>query len=187
MLSMLRPLTRVFVGILAGIGVLSVAAVIWLVSGGMSSRREPGSVESWIAREMRSFAIPGSERKMTDPEPQSPFEIRNGMELFADHCATCHGNDGSGDVDIARGLYPRPPDLRVATTQSMTDGELFHIINDGVRFTGMPAWNHEVKQSWALVHFIRRLPTLTKADLDRMKALNPKGSGDPLQPARRGK
>ncbi len=175
---MFRVLTRVFVGILAGIGVLSVAAVTWLVSGGMSSRREPGAVESWVGRQMRSFAISGADGRMADPAPQGPLGLRVGMEQFADHCAACHGNDGSGDVEMARGLYPRPPDLRAATTQSMTDGELFHIINDGVRFTGMPAWNHDTKQSWALVQFLRRLPSLTKAEMDRMKALNPKSAGE---------
>ncbi len=171
---MLRLLTRVFIGILAGIGVLSVAVAIWLVSGGMSSRREPGTVESWLARQMRSFAISGADRQMADPAPQGPLGLRVGLEQFADHCATCHGNDGSGQVDMGRGLYPRPPDLRAAPTQSLTDGELFHIINDGVRFTGMPAWNHDAKQSWALIQFIRRLPALTKPELDRMKTLNPK-------------
>jgi len=184
---MLRLLFRVFVGILAGIGVLAVAAVIWLVSGGMSSRRNPGIVETWLAVRMRSVAISAADRRMADPEPAGPLAQKIGLEQFADHCATCHGNDGSGQVDVGRGLYPRPPDLRGATTQSMTDGEIFHIINDGVRFTGMPAWNHEPRESWALVRFIRLLPNLTKAEVDRMRTLNPNGADEPVQPARRGK
>jgi hypothetical protein len=71
--------------------------------------------------------------------------------------------------------------MRSGATQSMTDGEIFHIINDGVRFTGMPAWNHEARQTWALVGFIRHLPELSKAELDQMRGLNPKsarGAGD---------
>ncbi len=179
--AMLKLLFRVFVGLLAGIGVLSVAAVIWLVSGGMSSRRTPGTAETWLAQRMRSFAISAADRQMTDPEPESPVALRIGLEQFADHCATCHGNDGAGKVDIARGLYPRPPDLRGRPTQAMTDGEILHIINSGVRFTGMPAWDHEPRESWALVRFIRHLPDLTKAESDRMKALNPKGAGEAAQ------
>ncbi len=175
---MFKLLSRVLVGILAGIGVLTVAAVIWLLSGGMSSRRTPGTVETWLAVQMRSIAISAADRQMADPEPAGPLALKIGLEQFADHCTTCHANDGSGQVDVGRGLYPRPPDLRGQTTQSMTDGEMFHIINDGVRFTGMPAWNHEARESWALVRFIRHLPDLSKAEVDRMRTLNPKGAGE---------
>ncbi len=171
---MLRVASRLLVGVLAGIGVLSVAAIIWLISGGMSSRRNPGTVESWLAVRMRTMAIPASERTMTDPDPAGALNIKMGFEQFTDQCATCHGDDGSGQVEIARGLYPRPPDLRGQATQAMTDGELFHIINHGVRFTGMPAWDKEARQSWALVHFIRRLPQLNKAELDRMRTAGAK-------------
>jgi mono/diheme cytochrome c family protein len=184
---MFKLLVRVFVGVLAGIGVLTVAAVIWLVSGGMSSRRNPGAVETWVAVRMRSVAMPAAARKMADPEPAGPLALKIGLEQFADHCAMCHGNDGSGQADMGRGLYPRPPDLRGEATQSMTDGEIFHVINNGVRFTGMPAWNHAGRESWALVHFIRRLPELSKAESDRMKTLNPKAAGEAVQPPRRSK
>ncbi len=184
---MLRVLARLLVGVLAGIGVLTVAAVIWLVSGGMSSRRNPSAAETWVAMRLRWVAIPKADRDMTDPEPLGPLTLRIGMEQFADHCATCHGNDGSGRVEVGQRLYPRPPDLRQPTTQSMTDGEILHVIDQGVRFTGMPAWDHEPRDAWALVHFIRRLPQLSKADLDRMRALNPKGAGNGAQPAARTK
>jgi mono/diheme cytochrome c family protein len=170
-------LWRLLVGVLAGIGVLSIAALIWLVSGGMSARRTPGPVETWLAVRMRSIAMPAADRKLIDPAPAGPLALKVGLEQFADHCEACHANDGSGQVEMGRSLYPRPPDLRSEVTQSMTDGEIYHIINDGVRFTGMPAWNHEAKESWALVRFVRHLPELTKAELDRMKTLNPQGAG----------
>ena len=181
---MLRLVFRLFVGILAGIGVLTIAALIWLVSGGMSSRRNPGPVETWLAVRMRTFAMSAADRQSADPEPSSPIALRIGLEQFADHCAMCHGNDGSGRVDIARGLYPRPPDLRGQTTQAMTDGEILHIITNGVRFTGMPAWNHEPREGWALVRFIRHLPELSKAEADRMRTLNSTGTAGTPQPAR---
>ena len=68
--------------------------------------------------------------------------------------------------------------MRTAHTQIRSDGELFSIIENGIRLTGMPAWGdgtpESEKASWVLVHFIRRIPKLTPADLDRMKALNPR-------------
>ena len=79
-------------------------------------------------------------------------------------------------------LYPRAPDLRLAQTQGLTDGELFAIIEDGVRFTGMPAWGDKSEQSqlasWHLVHFIRHLPGLTPEERRQMEALNPTGPED---------
>ena len=82
------------------------------------------------------------------------------------------------EAEIGRGLYPRAPDMRAGATQNLTDGELFSIIENGIRLTGMPAWGtgtaEGVRASWALVHFIRRLPTLTDEEIDRMEALNPK-------------
>lgn len=69
----------------------------------------------------------------------SPDILREGMEHYADHCATCHANDGSGDTLYGRGLNPPPPDLRANATQSKTDGELYAIIQNGVRMSGMPA------------------------------------------------
>jgi hypothetical protein len=68
--------------------------------------------------------------------------------------------------------------MRAAATQSLTDGELFSIIEHGIRLTGMPGWGNGTpegeRDSWGLVHFIRRLPKLTEADIARMEALNPK-------------
>jgi len=68
--------------------------------------------------------------------------------------------------------------MRGAETQSLSDGELFSIIEHGIRLTGMPAWGTGTPEgeraSWGLVHFVRRLPTLSSDDIERMEALNPK-------------
>jgi hypothetical protein len=68
--------------------------------------------------------------------------------------------------------------MRSRLTQDLTDGELFYIIEEGVRFTGMPAWGDGSAKSedasWRLVHFIRHLPSLSPAELERMESLNPK-------------
>jgi len=108
----------------------------------------------------------------------SPDVIAEGMAHYADHCAVCHANDGSGDTEMGRGLYPKPPDMRLSQTQALTDGELFYIIENGVRLTGMPAWATGTAQgeesSWHLVHFIRELPHLSAEQIEKMKELNPR-------------
>src|SRR5204862_3671862 len=95
-----------------------------------------------------------------------------------DHCAICHANDGSGKTEMGRNLYPRAPDMRLAATQELTDGELFYIIGNGVRLTGMPGWGDGSEESsranWHLVAFIRELPRLTPAEKLEMERLNPR-------------
>lgn len=81
---------------------------------------------------------------------------------------------------IGRGLYPKPPDLREPETQKLSDGELFWVIENGVRFTGMPAFSTPGMQdeSWKLVHFIRHLPQLTEEERMEMEENNPKSPAD---------
>jgi mono/diheme cytochrome c family protein len=112
----------------------------------------------------------------------SPDVIKESLAHFADHCALCHANDGSGQTPIGKNVNPRALDLRLPDIQSMSDGEIFWVIRNGIRFTAMPAWGEgdpaEDKDSWKLVHFIRHLPQLTPNELDQMKKLNPKTRKD---------
>ena len=69
--------------------------------------------------------------------------------------------------------------MTAAATQQLTDGELYYIIENGIRFTGMPgfgeeAGNEQNKESWHLVHFIRHLPAVTDEEVVEMKKMNPK-------------
>ena len=86
----------------------------------------------------------------TTPSRRPTQNLQEAMAHFADHCAPCHGNDGSGDTLYGKGLYPKPPDLRLAETQGLSDGELFWIIENGICFTGMPAFggSHGSQDDW---------------------------------------
>ncbi len=169
--------------VLVGLGiVLGGAMFLWIGSRGISAREEPGALETMMAQTMRGFAIPRRDRNMKNPVPLTADVVTEGMGHYADHCAACHGNDGSGHTEIGLGLYPKPPDMRQKATQSLSDGELFYIIENGIRLTGMPAWGdgsaESAEGSWHLVHFIRRLPTLTPEDIERMEGMNPRSPGD---------
>jgi mono/diheme cytochrome c family protein len=115
-----------------------------------------------------------------NPVAASVENLRAARLHFADHCATCHGNDGSGNTMYGQGMYPHPPDLRTDETQKLSDGELFWIIENGVRFTGMPSFSThgEQEDSWKLVLFIRHLPKLAPDERREMERYNPKGPDD---------
>jgi mono/diheme cytochrome c family protein len=173
-----KAILKAFLLLVVLIAGLMVVTFIWIGSRGISAKAQPGRVETFVARTMRRFAMPRSARELKNPVPKSPEIIAEGMAHYADHCAACHANDGSGETDIGIGLYPKPPDMRLDATQSLSDGELFYIIENGVRLTGMPAWSNgteEGRQStWHLVHFMRELPKLTTDQIERMKTLNPR-------------
>jgi mono/diheme cytochrome c family protein len=165
----------VLVVVLFAVGGLAMYSI---VSQGLSAHDEPSLIEGTIAHAMRRWATPQAVRNRTNPVPPTDWVLEEALQHYADHCAACHGNDGRGDTEMGRGLYPKAPDMRASRTQSLTDGELFSIIEHGIRLTGMPGWGNGTtegeQQSWALVHFIRRLPRLTPEDFAKMEALNPK-------------
>lgn len=155
--------------------IVAAAVVVSTVRHGMSARSAPTATEAAIARTMRHFAIPSGARSMRNPIPLTPAVLAEARAHFADHCAECHANDGSGRSEVGQNLYPKAPDMRSDDTQKLSDGELFYIIKNGVRLTGMPAWGTDADDpdTWKLVHFIRHLPHMTKGEIESMKALNP--------------
>ena len=165
------------IGALAVLGGVIAGIVAWRVlAAGFSARATPSALEERMALKLRRFAMPDRDRQMKSPVSADDAVLKRAMEHWADHCATCHANDGSGETEIGRNMYPRPPDMRAARTQQMSDGELYYVINQGIRFSGMPAWGTPGdgdRGSWELVAFIRALPKLTPAEVEAMKALNP--------------
>lgn len=169
----MRAVLRAFVLLVVVLAIAGGLAAYSVLGRGLSTRVAPSAVETYIARAMRGLATPSAARGMPNPIEATPEVLDEGLMHFADHCASCHANDGSGATELGRSLYPPAPDMRAAATQSLTDGELFSLIENGVRLTGMPAWGTGTpegeRQSWGLVHFIRRLPSLTPEDIARME------------------
>lgn len=149
-----------------------------IVRRGFSARDEPSAVEALVARRVRGLAVPRHAKDLPNPVASTPELLADARGHFADHCANCHGNDGSGNTAIGRNLYPKAPDMRLDPTQRLSDGELYYIIQNGIRLTGMPAWGKEGDQndedSWKLVHLIRHLQELTSEQLKEMEGMNPK-------------
>ena len=155
---------------------LAFGAGVSMLHNGLSAHATPTALEAMLARNARHLAIPANARNQHNPVTPSDQNLHEGMAHFADHCAPCHANDGSGDTLYGRGLYPKPPDLRLAETQKPSDGELFWIIENGIRFTGMPAFApHGSQDDWKLILFIRHLPQLTMEERAEMERDNPKG------------
>ena len=158
-----------------------VAVMMWLryFSGAFGARVQPSSLEQWLASEGRHFAMPRKANKLKNPVAISPEVLEEARAHWADHCASCHANDGSGDTQIGRNLYPKAPDMRSSQTQQLSDGDLYYVIQNGVRLTVMPAWGSVGdgdgnQDTWKLVIFIRHLPGITAEEAEQMQRLNPR-------------
>jgi mono/diheme cytochrome c family protein len=173
--------------VVAIVGAGAVYATV-LVRRGFSARENPSWIEAFAAGIAKRLAVPATYR-LKNPYAPTAENLREGEEHFADHCAICHANDGSGDTLFGKGLYPKPPDMRSADTQNKSDGALYYTIVNGVRLSGMPAFGPGSvpssgdegtgdAENWKLVLFIRHLPQITLEELEEMKKLNPKTEAD---------
>src|SRR6202041_415915 len=102
-----------------------------------------------------------------------PSDVAAGRELYREKCETCHAYDGGGKTTIGGNQYPRPPALRSFAIQATSDGELFYHLRNGIRNTGMPAWNLPDRQIWQLVSYIRHLPRVAAMTPEAATALWP--------------
>lgn len=139
---------------LAGVG-----AYALLVPGLSVARQEPSAAETAIATWLLRHSVPTAAKDAVSPlgpNPE-PAAIAAGGDLFGQKCELCHAYDGGGKTEIGAGTFPRPPALAM-TTASLTDGEIFYHIRNGIRNTAMPAWDMPDAQLWQLVAYIRNLP-----------------------------
>ena len=178
----MRPVLKGVAVLVALMVVGGVVALVYLLSTGLNARPQPGALETFVARATRDLVIGWHANALRNPVPTSDEVIADGRAHFADHCASCHANDGSGNTEMGRGLYPKAPDMRLPATQNLSDGQLFYIIENGIRLTGMPAWGTGTKEgeeaTWHLVHFIRHLPKITPEEIEQMEAMNPRSPAE---------
>ena len=186
----MRPFVKALLVLIILVMAAGVGVVVYVAKTGLSAREAPGRIETLLARNLRNLAIARRARLLSNPIERAPEIVAAGRAHFADHCAVCHDNNGSGDTTFGRGMWPKPPDLRSDETQKLSDGEIFYIIEHGIRFSGMPGFGNGTNEgknaSWHLVHFIRHLPDISEPELAEMKQLNQKPAGQrqdsPVQP-----
>lgn len=147
------------------ITVLSLAAIALVsaslaLSFDLSALPEPGRFETSVADGAKNFFVHRAARRSSTKEPSlTQDNLDNAQNVFGSECATCHGNDGRTPTDMGRGLYPRAPDLGSNEVQHWSDPEMFWIIRNGIRLTGMPGFGKQLtdQETWSLVRYLRTL------------------------------
>jgi mono/diheme cytochrome c family protein len=137
--------------------IVVVASVIALLTSCRASA--PGGAEAALVKEIKQQTIGGKDWK--NPLPDTPENQRTGAEHFQHHCQICHGLDGHNTgVPFADTMSPPVADLGDKSVQAYSDGQLKWIIQNGIRFTGMPGWTGVLDdhEQWATIYYIRHLP-----------------------------
>lgn len=143
--------------------VLLVAVIaIALMRFNLAALPEPGRLETRLANRGRHFLIRrGSRQGIPAPPKDKKASIEKGSTLYGLDCGMCHGPNGRAQTDMGRWMYPRAADLTAEEVQSYSDPELFWIIKNGIRFSGMPAFGKVETEEhiWNLVNYVRTLPS----------------------------
>src|SRR5574337_1199595 len=125
-----------------------------------TAHKQPSKVETALANMAKDVVIPIEAENLKNPQSAIPEVIRQGREIYVQSCAICHGADAHAATELGRAMYPPAMDLTSPHVQHRNDAELFWIIQNGVRLTGMPSWKSSLSETdtWKLVHFIHDLP-----------------------------
>ena len=149
--------------------VLGAGAVIYAGMYDVAATSPHSRLTSWLLETARIRSIKAQAAAVQAPPGlDDPAKVLIGVEHYAAHCAVCHGAPGVPKGDIARGLYPPPPDL-AKTARLYNPAELFWIVKNGIKMTGMPAWgDHSDGELWATVAFVEKLPGMSEQDYAKL-------------------
>jgi len=145
---------------IAALAVVFAALYAFVVWEGSSAREDAPALEASIAQWLLHHTVPARFKAMSNPlsSAADSADVAAGRDVYRSKCELCHAYDGGGKTEIGSGEYPRPPDLRGASVQRMSDGELFYHIKNGIRHTGMPAWELPDRKIWQVSAYLRNLP-----------------------------
>src|SRR6202521_3321574 len=131
---------------------LAVGLYVLVMWEGSSAREDAPALEASVAQWLLHYTVPATVRAMKNPldGAADSSDVEAGHEVYTKKCEICHANDGGGKTEIGSGQYPRPPDLRSADVQRMSDGEIFYHLKNGIRHTGMPGWTLPDRTLWKL-------------------------------------
>jgi len=106
-----------------------------------------------------------------DAVARDPGAVARGMSHYRENCLPCHGAPGVDAAEFQEGMNPSPPGIDADEVQHGSDAELFWVIKNGIRMTGMPAFgvNHKDEEIRDIVAFVRHVTQLTDAERQALK------------------
>lgn len=164
---------RFLSGIIFGILLIAAgaAAIVFTGSFNTSAEDPPSKMERRLAEFALNKSVARRAPNRKNPLPATPETLRGGLAHFRENCVICHGAPGVDPGEIGQGLNPGAPDLTLPRVQARTDGQLYWLVDEGIRMTGMPAFGptHGENELWQVVAFLRHLPEITEEEKAQLK------------------
>jgi thiosulfate dehydrogenase len=151
------------------VAVALVGAYFLLQSGLLPANADanPGRLEIWMAHTSLDATLRRDAPKSPNPVELTDQNLKNGVHLFAQNCAVCHGSTkgAASPSPIAKGEYPKPPQLATDGVEDDPEGDSFWKIKHGIRLSGMPSFGHTLsdREIWTLALFLKHMDRLPPA------------------------
>ncbi len=169
---------KLILGILVGICLPVLGAFLFVISGGMpvATKGNPLPLERFIAKTALHVAMKGEENKAS-PIVADEANLQAGATVYLNHCAVCHGLSSGEPSFIAKGLFPRPPQL-FKPNHGVTDdpiGRSYWKIKNGIRLTGMPGFADNLSDSelWQVSQLLANADKLSQSVKQTLNAKRP--------------
>ena len=146
--------------ILVALALAAVVVIVGFTQIRLDALQEPGHLETVFATQAKHLLVRWSSREGIPPAPGNlQASIAEGDKVYATDCSMCHGSDGHTPTDNGRWMYPRASDLTSRAVRRYSDPELFWIVKNGIRLSGMPAFGRVESDEhiWNLVHYLRTM------------------------------
>lgn len=160
-------LKGVLFGVALTIGVTLIGGYLLVNSGLITANADakPGGLELWMAGTSLDATLDRYAPKEQNPVALTDQNLLEGVRLFGENCAVCHGSakGANSPSPIAKGEYPRPPQLATDGVEDDPEGDSFWKIKHGIRLTGMPSFGYTLKdqQIWTLALFLKHMDKLS--------------------------
>ena len=165
---------KFFLGVLFGFFLVGAIVAIVIASGAynVAATSLPSKMETRLAQFSLNRSVARRAPSTKNPVPATPATWKAGLAHYKENCLVCHAAPGVDAGELAAGLNPSAPELTLPRVQARPDGELFWIVSNGIRTTGMPAFSptHKPEEIWHIVSFLRHLPELTPEEQKALKS-----------------
>ncbi len=136
------------------------SALVWSGIYNIAATEPHAGLTLWLMAKIRDRSIAAHSKGMQVVRPDTAEALDLGFEHYHGMCRLCHGAPGLPRSEFAEGLYPAPPDLSSPAVQAQSDAELYWVLQNGIKMSGMPAFgaSHSQSELLALLAFLRRVP-----------------------------
>jgi mono/diheme cytochrome c family protein len=166
---------RFLLGAMSGLAAVLLVAMLLASTGviSVSALWKQRALDEWLAYASQRSITHHADARLANPFRGDPTALAEGLAHYKANCLACHGAPGMEISEFARGLNPPAPDLAARSIQAMSDGELYWIVSNGIRMTGMPAFSvtHDENERWRIIAFVRQLWDLNDAERTQLASV----------------